>query len=227
MPTALIVGAPNLSSQARLSDAIAQQIRTIEDAILVGLTSTQLPNLKAALKYINRQATSQSLDREEGNLAEGGRYLSYDLQMLQDHVRIQSAQKVVLYFHDSEGFQESLLSDLLEILRYCDPLFALGYANYKSSWNDRIPFILLFGIATSIGLFQEKLSQATLRLLQGTQFQINQLDVETLFKAVTSSVYPSSLWLGAGLSRMVLQRHRDHVHSSTDFIRTIKVHKVV
>ena len=209
-----------------MSDAIARRLRDIEGSIVVSLTSTQLPNLKTALKYINRQAASQALDNEEENPAEGGRYLSYDLQMLQDHVKTHSAQKVVLYFHDGEGFQEALLSDLIEIFRYCDSLYALGYANCGSSWNDRIPFILLFGIATSIDLFQEKLSQATLRLLQGSQFQINQLDVETLFNAIMSPNCPSHLWFGAGLSRVALQRHRDHVQTNTDFIRTIKVLKL-
>lgn len=100
---------------------------------------------------------------------------------------------------------------------------SLASANWLSSWNDRIPFILLFGIATSVDLFQEKLSKTTLRLLQGSEFEINQLDVETLFKAVTYLEHSSSLWLGAGLCRMVLQRHRDHVQTSTDFIRTAKV----
>ena len=97
-----------------------------------------------------------------------------------------------------------------------------------SSWNDRIPFILLFGIATSVGIFQEKLSQTTLRLLlQGSEFEVNQLDVEALFKAVTYPDHSSSPWLGARLSRMILQRHRDHVQTSTDFIRTVKVPDVV
>ena len=105
--------------------------------------------------------------------------------------------------------------------------FALASANRLSSWNDRIPFILLFGIATSVDLFQEKLSQTTLRLLQGSEFEINQLDVETLFKAVAYRNHSSSLWLGASLCRMVLERHRDHVQTSTDFIRSVKVLDVV
>ena len=105
--------------------------------------------------------------------------------------------------------------------------FALASANWLSSWNDRIPFILLFGIATSVDLFQEKLSQTTLRLLHGSEFEVNQLDVEALFKAVTYPDLSSSPWLGAGLSRMILQRHRDHVQTSTDFIRTVKVPDVM
>ena len=88
---------------------------------------------------------------------------------------------------------------------------------------DRIPVILLFGIATSIDLFQEKLSQATLRLLRGTHFEVNQLEIDDLFKAVVKPVQPFNLWLGAGLSRLILQRHRDYVQTASDFIRTIKV----
>ncbi|KAG7006021.1 origin recognition complex subunit 3 [Physcia stellaris] len=207
LPTGLISGAPNVSIQAGLTHAIAQRIRANEDIVYIRLLSTQQPNLKAVLKHINRQAKSQVGNTENQNLAERDHYLNYDLQMLHDHVQNRSIQKVVLYFQDSEGFQETLLADLIEIL---------------SSWVNRIPFVLLFGISTSVGFFQEKLSQATLKLLQGTQFEINPLNIDALFKEITRPEQPSNLWLGAGLSRIVLQRHRDHVQTAADFILTIK-----
>lgn len=43
--------------------------------------------------------------------------LSYDLQILCDHVRSQSIDRVVLAFHDSEAFDGTLLSDLIELIR--------------------------------------------------------------------------------------------------------------
>ena len=96
----------------------------------------------------------------------------------------------------------------------------------KSSWNDRIPFVLLFGIATSIDLFQEKLSQASLKLLQCSNFEVTQLDVDFLFKEVTGADEASRLWLGPGLSRLVLQRHQDYVQTTADFVWAIKVLRI-
>ena len=46
------------------------------------------------------------------------RRLNYDLQVLCDHVRNNSIEKVVIYFLDSEGFQEALLTDLVDVLTY-------------------------------------------------------------------------------------------------------------
>ncbi len=96
-------------------------------------------------------------------------------------------------------------------------------ADWYSSWNDRIPFVLLFGIATSIGLFQEKLSRATVRSLQGMRFDMEQLAVDEILKVAVSLDEFRSLWLGPGLSNTMIQRHSDYVQSTSFFIETIKV----
>ena len=88
---------------------------------------------------------------------------------------------------------------------------------------DRIPFVLLFGIATSIDLFQGRLSQATLNLLQATHFEINQVNIDVLFKTIMTPVPPAELWLGPSLSRSILQRHTEFMQTTTDFVRSIKV----
>lgn len=96
-------------------------------------------------------------------------------------------------------------------------------ADRDSSWNDRIPFVLLFGITTSIDLFQEKLSRTTIRSLQGTRFDVEQLPLNEIFKAVVSLDQPRFLWLGPGLSSTMIQRHTDYVQSTSSFIGAIKV----
>ncbi|KAL8796733.1 MAG: hypothetical protein Q9195_001123 [Heterodermia aff. obscurata] len=207
LPSGLIVAAPNVTNQSSLTDAITQQIRTNEDIVVVSLLSTQLPNLKTALKYVNQQATSQFDGNSDTNWTQRGQYLNYDLQMLHDCIQTQKIRKVVLYLRDSEGFEESLLSDLIDTF---------------SSWMDRIPVVLIFGIATSIDLFQERLSQATLSLLQATPFEINQLDVDILFKTIMTPVRPPGLWLGPSLSRSILQRHAEFVQTTNDFARSMK-----
>ena len=94
-------------------------------------------------------------------------------------------------------------------------------AEVKSSWSDRIPFVLLFGIATSVELFQEKLSRETIRYLDGSVFDVQQVDVEDIFKEFQSE--QTTLWVGPGLSRFILQRQKDYIQSHSSFINALKV----
>lgn len=94
-------------------------------------------------------------------------------------------------------------------------------ADVKSSWSDRIPFVLLFGIATSVELFQEKLSRDTIRHLDGSAFTVQKTDVEDVFKAFQSE--QPTLWVGPGLSRIILQRQNDYIQTHSTFINSLKV----
>ena len=49
----------------------------------------------------------------------GTGYLNYDLQMLYDQVQANSIKKVLIFFQESESFNENLLADLMDILGYC------------------------------------------------------------------------------------------------------------
>lgn len=93
----------------------------------------------------------------------------------------------------------------------------------NSSWNDRIPFVLLFGIAISIDMFQEKLSRATIRRLQSVRFDVAQLDIEDIFRKTLISDDSRHLWLGPSLSTAVIQRHKYYIQSVSTFSRALKV----
>lgn len=93
----------------------------------------------------------------------------------------------------------------------------------NSSWCDRIPFVLLFSIATSIDLYEEKFSQSTTKTLRGTRFDLTQVDVDILFKVTAKYAHPHSLLLGPSISSLILQRHKDYVQSSSNLIQTLKV----
>lgn len=86
--------------------------------------------------------------------------------------------------------------------------------------------MLLFSVATSIELFEERLSPSTIKILQGTRFDLAQIDTDVLFKATTAVDEPRSILLGPGLSSTILQRDKDLVQSSSDFIRTLKVFSI-
>lgn len=145
LSTALITAGPNNSNSLDFRD-VYDRVNSEERAVFVRLTSDLSSNLKTVLKHINQQATSQSLANGEefdGILAKvlltgrnikqpltvskGGRQLNYDLQILCDFGRRHSIRKVIILFEDSEAFEGTLLSDVIEVLRYvrisCNPVY--------------------------------------------------------------------------------------------------------
>lgn len=93
--------------------------------------------------------------------------------------------------------------------------------NAHSSWSDRIPFILLFSIATSVELFQSKLSRDPIRHLSGAEFQVKRIDFERIFKDIHHQEL--TLFLGSTISNLILQQHKDFIQSPTAFVQTVKV----
>lgn len=138
-------------------------------------------------------------------------------------MQLHSISRVVLSFQDSEAFEGSLLTDLIDVLRYFDQSCEIPIANSASSWNDRIPFVLLFGIATSVDMFLDKLSRATLKRLQCGRFDVAQLEIEEIFKAATSLEHPVGPWLGPSISGAILQRQKDYIQSISAFVQALNV----
>lgn len=91
------------------------------------------------------------------------------------------------------------------------------------SWLDRIPFVLLFGIGTSLSSFQEKLSKSTLRYLHGRSFDVEQADA-SLQRVISEAFgHSSGLRLGPDLTQAMVNRHREQVQSVHAFISSLKV----
>lgn len=93
-----------------------------------------------------------------------------------------------------------------------------------SSWTDRISFILLFGIATSVELFEGRLARATANLLRGTRLDIQGCDDLTEQIFVTLQTQPENfVWLGPNVSEIILEKSKDHFESPESFAYGIKV----
>lgn len=92
-----------------------------------------------------------------------------------------------------------------------------------SSWLDRIPFVLLFGIATSADSFEGRLSGQSLRYLEGERFDVTQSDdiIEKLFSATVASL-DNHLFIGPQLCRRMLDRQKDYVQNVQDFCDGLK-----
>ncbi|PBP27313.1 origin recognition complex subunit [Diplocarpon rosae] len=192
--TGFVVTGPNITSQGLLFKQLSIRLGEEVGGPVVTLRSGDASNLKAVLKKVIR---------------DGRKLLNYDLEIIHGFIQLHDCQAVVVAFQDSEAFDSNLLAELISIF---------------GSWKDRIPFVLLFGIATSIDLFHERLPRAASRCLEGRQFNVEQINslLERIFlKAVAGA--EAALRLGAGLLSTLLDRQEDHVQSIQSFIAALKV----
>ncbi|KAK2749786.1 hypothetical protein FQN55_003022 [Onygenales sp. PD_40] len=212
IPAGLITLGSNLSSMGRLLDCLDGQIRSDGVGQVVALDSGHASNLKTVLKHIIRSATSGNGgvdgDQDLSTDRTGRKPLAYDLDILHEYVQEKNTQKLVIAFRDSEAFDHGLLTDLISLL---------------SSWVDRITFVLLFGIATSVELFEARLPRSVVNLLQGRRFDIQESgdSVERVFTSLQTN-QESTVWLGHNVSRILFEKSKDHFQSPEGFGNGIK-----
>ena len=133
---------------------------------------------------------------------------------------------MIIYFPNSESIDGNLLADLIDVLR---SVISTYYINLRliddSSWQGRIPFLLLFEIATSVELFQEKLPRATIRRLQGTSFETKDAaeTLELMVESATASDTTRFLFIGPNVYKMLLDRQMEYTQSAQAFIGSLKV----
>ena len=154
-------------------------------------------------------------------LEKDSRLLPYDLQILYDHVNSHGIPRVALFFEDSEAFHGKLLIELIELLRLVHQEPTIHRFDICSCWKDRIRFVLLFGIATSVDLFQAKLSRNAIRCLESQQLEVDQANMEEVFKAICHG--SAKLFFGPGLSKILLERQKESVQSPPVLLQALKV----
>ncbi|KAM0563966.1 hypothetical protein ACHAPJ_000174 [Fusarium lateritium] len=213
VPSAFIITGPNIASQDLLFQQLSETLQQTSSSKFVGLRSTEASTLKATLKKIIRDVTAKVSDDEDDDLQvgdgrEGRRYLDYDLEALHAFIKPQNCEHVFVAFQDSEGFDSSLLSDLIILF---------------NSWRPRIPFTLLFGIATSVELLQARLLKAACQQIYGAQFDVIQTSaiLETVFKAAVAAA-DAPVRLGASLLHSMLDRQHDQVSGIQTFTMSLK-----
>lgn len=159
------------------------------------------------------------------NASQSRRYLDYDLEALHAFIVPQECEHVFVAFQDSEGFESSLLSELIALFKYVYPIMTWKRPlTQQSSWRPRIPFTLLFGIATSVELLQARLLKSACQLIYGAQFDVIQTAaiLETVFKAAVAAS-DAPVRLGPWLLRSMLDRQHDQVAGVQTFIMALKV----
>ncbi|KAJ8112263.1 hypothetical protein OPT61_g5322 [Boeremia exigua] len=209
IPTGLVVAGPSIASHGPYFERLGRSIRSDTDSAYILLNSGECPNLKTLLKNLIKKATSRLEDEDEDDLnhskpsRRGPKLLNYDLGHIQEWRKKNRVSSVVVTIQDSEAFDAGLLIDLVDLLH---------------SWLDRIPFVLLFGIATSADSFEDRLSGQSLRYLEGERFDVTQSDdiIEKLFSATVASL-DNHLFVGPQLCLRMLDRQKDYVQNVQDF----------
>ncbi|CAO2657007.1 Nn.00g058100.m01.CDS01 [Neocucurbitaria sp. VM-36] len=215
IPTALIVAGPSIASHGPFFGRLGRRVKDDSRSAYVVLTSGECPNLKTLLKNLIKKTTSHmedddedDADRPRASSRNGPKLLNYDLGHVQEWKKNHPVSNIVVAIQDSEAFDAGLLVDMIDLFH---------------SWLDRLPFVILFGIATSAESFEDRLSGNSLRYLEGEKFDVTQSDdiIEKLFGATVASTH-AQLRIGPNLCRRMLDRQKDHVQNTQDFYDGLK-----
>ncbi|KAL4913159.1 origin recognition complex subunit 3 N-terminus-domain-containing protein [Aspergillus aurantiobrunneus] len=211
IPAALLTVGSNVSSLARLLSRLNDQLTSAEEGGVVVLESGDAPNLKTTLKNIIRAAITNT----EGNDGyqsfltdrEGPRLLGYDLDLLGEYITRKNMKHLVLAFRDSEAFDPGILTDLFSLL---------------SSWLDRIPITLLFGISTSVELFEGRLPRSSVSLLKGRYFELHGASncVDHIYERIQAE--GGKFWFGRNITGVLFEKSSDYFQTPEAFCRTVK-----
>ncbi|KAF9207972.1 Origin recognition complex subunit 3 [Podila verticillata] len=131
------------------------------------LQSKDCFHLKSALKSMIEQFLSLEIEGAVNPFEEGARLQHYDMIALERWYRSickqlgeqQKKPTLIVIIQDFESFDHDTLQDLVTIC---------------SNYQDRIQFVLLMGLATSMDALHQGLSKSALSLLQTRKFQMQQ-----------------------------------------------------
>ncbi|KKY28536.1 putative origin recognition complex subunit [Phaeomoniella chlamydospora] len=175
--------------------------------------SEQATNLKLALKAIIRGV----IVRAEGvdgyhtffNDHKKSVPLNYDLELLHRFVKAKGFQRIVISFTDSEAFEINLLAELLSVLR---------------AWEDRIPFVILFQVATSADVFEARLPSSTVQMLYGKKFQpqSHNNSFQDMFRTMCLSD-TTLVWFGTDATKALLEQSKEQTTTPESLALSFKV----
>jgi origin recognition complex subunit 3 len=83
----------------------------------------------------------------------------------------------------------------------------------------------MFGIATSIELFEKRLSRSTVGQLQGRRFGVQDSEdsIDLIFQTTQKGSHKPALWLGHNISNVLLEKSKDYFQSPESFGRIVQV----
>ena len=211
LKTGLIVSTSHDSAQNNWLEQLKETNGQAND-IIIQLQASQAPNLQTALKNVIRIAieTRASKDEYGSFLASKKRLIPmpFDLELLQKYLEQENLGKIIISFQDVETFDTGVLSDLISTF---------------ASWKDRIPFVVLLGIATTIELFESRPSKSVIRLLKTTTFNFSSSSDQLyeIFCAIQCDP-KSSLYFGPSTINALYELTQDQSVSASSLIQSLK-----
>jgi origin recognition complex subunit 3 len=215
LPTGLVVVGKDSGAQQRLLHQWQGDKRTKASEYLIQLDHNQAANIHSGLKSIIRSVISSSLGQEgyAEFLTKHKRLIpmNFDLELLQRFAGEQDVEKVVISVLDVEAFDIAVLSDMMSML---------------ASWTDRIPFVLLIGISTTVELFEARLPKSVIGLLKPQEFDLSGHSSNPMYKIFMATQQATAsdgmLWLGPAAANALLERSQEQETTPEMFGRMVK-----
>ncbi|KAF9922273.1 Origin recognition complex subunit 3, partial [Linnemannia zychae] len=170
------------------------QISSNSECHVVILQSKDCSNLKSAQKAMIEQFLGLGVTGATNPLEGGTKLQNYDMLVLEQWYQsvcdaneskgVEQKPTLVIILQDFESFDHDTLQDFITIC---------------SNYQDRIPFVLLMGLATSIDALHQGLPKVVLSRLQTKKFQMQQSSecltaiIEDLFIHANVGVMAGSL----------------------------------
>ncbi|RPA81333.1 hypothetical protein BJ508DRAFT_414781 [Ascobolus immersus RN42] len=219
--TGLVLAGPNIASHSVLFAKVKARIAQEGVGRVILLTSSDSGGIKGILKKIVKEGTQGEASGEEedevdvGRDRSGKKLLNYDLQILVDWVSKKGNQagKIVVAIQDTEAFDPNILAQLVDLM--------IAYLN-------RIPFVLLLGVATSIDITQSKLPKSTIRKLDCKKFDVERAEecLDEVFKHAViggvDEILPPAIHLGPNICDLLIKRQNEYTISIQGFISALK-----
>ncbi|KAK9235955.1 origin recognition complex subunit 3 N-terminus-domain-containing protein [Lipomyces kononenkoae] len=221
LPVGLVLAGSNISSHTRLFANMSHHIEQQEGKkfATVVLALREASSLREALRKIISQLVGQRKADDEDeitapmNTASQGdqtdKRLSYDLDLLVDwFVKQESVEKIVVIIEDADGSDSNVLTEVIRMLFV---------------YRNRLPFVLLLGIATNLPIFNTKIPKRTMRMIDFQSFDILRTD-DGLTRLVDDVLLSSStkLLVGPALFRSLLKRYNNHTKNLETFTWAIQ-----
>ncbi|KAK9447586.1 origin recognition complex subunit 3 N-terminus-domain-containing protein [Limtongia smithiae] len=247
VPVGLVLAGANISNHARLFQHLAKHVDTTHagETVTVSVTSRDAGGIRDFLRCVvthvmKQQRTDDDEDEDEltapaavagPSAAKDGKYeeqavlklrtantlaaegvvdkrMSYDLDVLVDWYRAQTVVKrIAVIVQDADGF-DAVLPEAIRMLHL---------------YRDRLPFVLLLGVATTLPIFNTKLPKWAIRMIDFKCFDVLRTDssLSALIDGIMLS--PETPFLvGPRLFRSLLKRYNAQTRRLETFTQAIQ-----
>lgn len=211
--TGLVVSGTTRNTQRDLLQG--WKTRRLEDdqEIFIELHPSHCPNLQIALKTLIRMAISQHEGSQEYAIFLAKHKalipMNFDLELLQRYVEQHQISRVIISVVDVETFDTGILSELISM---------------TASWLGRIPFQLLINIATTVELFESRISRLVASSLDVEVFQSANDTADPLYKIYSAIQHnhEAAVFIGPTVLKVLADLAEDQTTTAATFTRAIK-----